>query len=38
MRKVADPIICKGPVTQKHLEQCEELGLTLAAGLGMGIF
>jgi multimeric flavodoxin WrbA len=38
MRKVAEPIICKGPVTQKHREQCEELGLTLAAGVGMGIF
>jgi multimeric flavodoxin WrbA len=38
MRKVAEPVICRGAVTVEHLEQCEELGLTLAAGLALGIF
>jgi multimeric flavodoxin WrbA len=38
MRKVADPVICQGEVTAAHLAQCEELGLTVAAGLALGIF
>ncbi len=38
MRKVAEPIICRGPVTEDCLAQCEELGGTLAAGVAYGIF
>ncbi len=38
MRKVAEPIICPGEVRPSYLDQCEELGMTLAMGLGMGIF
>ena len=38
MRKVAEPVICRGAVAAEHLAQCEELGLTLAAGLAFGIF
>ena len=38
MRKVAEPVICRGTVTTEHLAQCEALGLTLAAGLAFGIF
>ncbi len=38
MHKVAEPVICRGAVTAEHLAQCEELGLTLAAGLAFGIF
>jgi multimeric flavodoxin WrbA len=38
MHKVAEPLICRGPVTAEHLAQCEELGLMLAAGLALGIF
>jgi multimeric flavodoxin WrbA len=38
MRKVAEPVICRGAVTAEHLVQCEELGLALAAGLAFGIF
>jgi len=38
MRKVAEPVICRGAVTAEHVAQCEELGLTLAAGLAFGIF
>lgn len=38
MRKVADPVICRGDVTPTHLEACETLGLSLAASLELGIF
>lgn len=38
MRKVAEPVICRGPVTAEHLAQCEELGGTLAAGVAYGVF
>lgn len=38
MRKVAEPVICRGTVTAEHLAQCEALGLTLAAGLALGIY
>lgn len=38
MRKVAEPIICPGEMRPAYLEQCEELGMTIAMGLGMGIF
>jgi hypothetical protein len=38
MRQVAEPVICRGVVTAESLAQCEELGLTLAAGLAFGIF
>lgn len=38
MRKVAEPIICRGTVTETYLAQCEELGGTLAAGVAYGIF
>ncbi len=32
MRKAAEPIICPGEVRPAYLEQCEELGMTLAMG------
>jgi multimeric flavodoxin WrbA len=38
MHQVAEPVIVRGEVTQAGLARCEELGLTLAAGLGLGIF
>ncbi|MGE3536382.1 MAG: flavodoxin family protein [Candidatus Tectimicrobiota bacterium] len=38
MRKVAEPVICRGPVTAASLEQCVELGGTLAAGVAYGMF
>ncbi|MGQ4809219.1 hypothetical protein NKDENANG_02634 [Candidatus Entotheonellaceae bacterium PAL068K] len=38
MRKVAEPVICRGPVMPDDLGQCEELGLTLAAGLAFGLY
>lgn len=36
--KVAEPLIVKGESTPESRAQCRELGLTLAAGLDMGIF
>lgn len=38
LKQVVDPIICKGEVTQAYLQQCHELGMTLAAGLSMSIY
>jgi len=38
LRRVAEPVIAKGEVSQQHLQQCRELGLSMAAGLVMGIF
>ena len=38
MRKIAEPVIIRGEVTEADLARCAELGLTFAAGLGMGIF
>jgi multimeric flavodoxin WrbA len=38
LRKVNEPLIAKGEINADHLKQCEELGLSMAAGLSMGIF
>jgi multimeric flavodoxin WrbA len=38
MKKVYPPVICKGTVTEDILEQCRELGATLAGGCQMGIY
>jgi multimeric flavodoxin WrbA len=38
MKKIYHPVICKGPVTPDILEQCRELGATLAGGCRMGIY
>jgi multimeric flavodoxin WrbA len=37
-KKVQAPVMAKGPVTEAVLEQCRELGRTLAAGCEAGIF
>ena len=37
-KEVQEPIIARGEVTGDHITRCEELGLTLAAGLEAGIF
>ncbi len=36
--KVHDPVICRGSVGDEALRRCEELGMTMAAGIAMGIF
>jgi hypothetical protein len=38
LRKIADPLIVRGDVTEEDLARCEELGETVAAGLGLGIY
>lgn len=38
LRRVAEPLILRGEVDAAGCARCEELGLTLAAGLTLGIF
>lgn len=38
MREVAEPIFVIGDIKNDDLLRCEELGLTFAAGLSLGIF
>lgn len=38
LKKVYDPVIAKGKVTEEVLEKCRELGQVLAAGCEAGIF
>ena len=38
LKKVQDPIICKGEVTEDILESCQALGHTVAAGIELGIY
>jgi len=38
LRKVAEPLIVRGEVSDADLVACEELGETVAAGLSLGIF
>lgn len=35
---VQDPLICKGDFQEAFIEQCRELGLSMAAGLDAGIY
>lgn len=37
-KAVMDPIICRGEWDEGFVPQCEELGLTMAAGLEAGVF
>ena len=37
-KQVQDPLICRGKWQGSFMDQCEELGMTLAAGLEAGIF
>lgn len=37
-KQVQEPLICRGAWQESFLDQCEELGMTLAAGLEVGIF
>ncbi len=38
LKKVQDPLICRGEVTESVLDSCRELGQTIAAGLELGIY
>ncbi|OPL13992.1 MAG: flavodoxin [delta proteobacterium MLS_D] len=37
-KKIYDPVIVRGSVTEEDLRACEELGQTLAAGIALGIY
>jgi len=37
-KKVQNPVICKGTVTEEALTKCYELGRTIAEGIKAGIF
>ena len=37
-RPIQDPVICRGTFQEQWFDQCEELGMTMAAGLESGIF
>jgi multimeric flavodoxin WrbA len=37
-KQVQEPLICRGKWQPSFVDQCEELGMTLAAGLEAGIF
>lgn len=38
MKKVQQPILCKGEVQEETLAKCQELGQTFAAGMAFGIY
>lgn len=38
MKKVLEPLVIKGEITSQALSQAEELGQTLACGLGFGMY
>lgn len=38
MKKVAEPVLCRGVADRRVLDACEELGEAFAAGLALGIF
>ncbi|MEI7590312.1 MAG: NAD(P)H-dependent oxidoreductase [Deltaproteobacteria bacterium] len=38
LKKIAEPIIAKGNISEEILEDCFQLGATLSAGCEMGIF
>ena len=37
-RAVAEPVLCRGEWREEFVADCEELGMTLAAGLEAGVF
>lgn len=37
-KQVQEPLLCRGAWEETFLDQCEELGMTIAAGLEAGIF
>lgn len=37
-KRIAEPLIARGRITEAHLQQATELGAAMAAGLALGIF
>ena len=38
VKEVQEPVLIAGEFDESRLEECEQLGLTIAAGLEAGIF
>ncbi len=38
LKKIHDPVVAKGPISEQVLSACEELGKTIAAGCEVGIY
>lgn len=38
LKKVQNPVVCKGPVTDEKLSECFDLGRIIAEGLKAGVF
>ena len=38
LRKISEPLVATGTITPEHLQQAEEFGQAMAAGLALGIF
>lgn len=38
VREVQDPVLIAGEFDAARLDECEELGMTMAAGLDAGVF
>lgn len=38
LKKIAEPVIVKGVPSVEGLQRCEELGLSMAAGVALGLF
>ncbi len=37
-RAIQDPLVCRGDFQEAFVEECETLGMTMAAGLDAGVF
>ncbi len=38
LKRVQEPVICLGPVSESAVENCRTMGQTLAAGIDLGIY
>lgn len=38
LKRIQEPVICRGQLTESDLDSCRELGQTIAAGLELGIY
>jgi multimeric flavodoxin WrbA len=38
LRKISEPVIAKGAISADYLQQCQDLGAAMAAGLALGIY
>jgi len=38
LKRVQEPVICRGELSESDLENCRKLGQTIAAGMELGIY